>query len=353
MLRRRFRGILRLTHLVLGLSVLLPAAALAISGLLLLFEADLAKSRLPALPPGSAARPPFLHAADLATIDRLAGPAGWDVVRLPGTNRPWFDVWLASGERAYLVPGASAFVDRFRPRQRIETLAFSIHTELLAGASGAGAVAWSGVTVLILVVSGYGLWLTAGCPPVLRHLRRPPRRRTAWLAAHGSLGVAAGLPLIAGVLTGAAVAFPDTTRQLLEVPEQEFPVPAGSLRAAVLDWRGIVASADATFPDDIPTYVFAPRPGTQGVIRVRTRRPGEWDPAGLSHILVDPASATVVGERDGRPAGTRGRVQAALYPVHSAQGTARPSLPLAIAGGLALLGGAILAAGAFALRLRR
>lgn len=353
MLRRIIRQVVRLTHLIIGLSVLPAAGASALSGLMLLFEPDLVIYRLPELAGASAARPIFMVARDLVTIDQLASPGGWDVVRLPDSSRQWFDVWLASGERAYLIPGQASFTDRFRPGTRIETLAATVHTELMSGSKGARAVAWSGVTILVLVVSGYGLWLLSGCPPVGSGLRRRPRRRTGWLSAHMSFGVAAGIAILAVVLTGVAIAFPGVTARLLADKEPPIPEPTGSVRPVEIDWPVLMNAADTAYADDRATYVFAPRPGANGVVRIQTRRAGEWEQAGLSSVLLDPNSAAILALHDGRPSSAAARVRAALHPVHAAQGTARDFLPLALVGGFALLGTVILAAGAFVLRLRQ
>ncbi|MGJ3231098.1 MAG: PepSY-associated TM helix domain-containing protein [Oceanicaulis sp.] len=351
----RLIRLLRSIHKWAGLLLLLPLALISVSGTVLIFDQQIIQGRLPELrgePPAS-----FEEVArDLDQIDRLAGDLGWNLVRLPQPERPYYDIWLMSDERAYFAPGAETFADRFYALERPETFLFELHAHLLSGHSGESIVAWLGVGALALAVGGLLVWWPGRRSLKARHLAPKDARPRTMLRLHSAVmavtAPAALLLIISGVLT----AFPGTAERALGAvfggPVQS-SWPAPRPYPETRDWRAVLQVADTAFPDDDMVMLFKPAPGEDGIIWLRTRREAEWHPNGRSEIYIDPQTVTLLGVKDATAHGAGMRAALGAYPVHAVRGGGAWLTPLGVIGGLALIIGPAAALIAFVRRKRK
>ncbi len=349
---------LRRLHLWFGVAVMLPLLAIIISGTALVLDQQMIELRAPELFAHAGAQTVAENGRDLAMIDTLSGDLGWNLVRLPQNDRPYYDVWLMSDERAYFAPGADSFADRFFWYERPETVLFEIHAHLVAGDFGETLVGIIGIAAFGLVLAGVVIWWP-GRHGFTRHRLVPARcdRRTL-LRAHGAWGAVLALPFGALVLTGVATAFPDQTLAVLgAVAGSGTPARADigvpDFPDSRPDWEGVLAAADAAFDDDSIVFVFAPAPGEDGAIYMRTRRASEWHPNGRSEIYVDAASAELLAYRDLTAADGGVQMANALFPIHATRGGAWWLAPIAFITGLLTIALMVFSSAAFLARYRR
>jgi uncharacterized iron-regulated membrane protein len=181
-----------------------------------------------------------------------------------------------------------------------------LHLRLLAGNAGRTIVAWSGVLMLFLVVSGIYLWW-----PVKRvSINRTAGGRRTWFDMHNAVGVFAFAFLFLLALTGVVIGFENVTSPLLYRITGSQPYPGGLAvvprpGARVLTPDEAVAIARAAMPGATPVAVNAP--GPKMPYRIALRYPEDRTPGGRSRVFVDPYGGTVLQAESSRTtaAGTR------------------------------------------------
>ncbi|MEM6627805.1 MAG: PepSY-associated TM helix domain-containing protein [Pseudomonadota bacterium] len=349
---------LRRLHLWFGVAVALPLGAIIVSGVALVLDQQMIQLRAPELFADQSTLTLGEKGRDLAKIDELAGDLSWNLVRLPQADRPYYDVWLMSDERAYFAPGADAFSDRFFWHERPETVFFEIHAHLVAGDFGETLVGFVGLAGVGLILVGVWIWwpgrrgFSAG--------RLAPRKadRRSMLRAHGAWGVVLALPLGVLFLTGVATAFPDQTKSVFgsvaggNAPARaEIGVPAFPKDRP--DWTAVLTAAESAFDDDKIVFVFTPNPGQDGAIYMRTRRAAEWHPNGRSEINVDATKAILLSSRDLTAADSGLQAANAMFPIHATRGGAWWLAPVAFVTGLLACWLLVFSIAAFVRRWRR
>lgn len=340
MKKKRGLRLLRLAHLWAGVVILLPLFMIILSGVLLIFDNRMVEVRAPELFASSHEIGLEAQAADLRKIDELSGDIGWNLVRLPQDDRPFYDVWLMTDERAYFAPGADAFSDRFFWYQRPETIVFEVHAHLVAGNIGQLIVGYVGLAAFVMLFSGVMIWWPGRRSFSLDRLKPSLQSRRALLRNHAALGIVAALPLFFLFGTGVMTAFPNQTKAALgatagaDAPRIEDPgvPPFPSDRP---DWDAVLETVHSAFPDDQPVFLFTPPPGEDGAIYLRTRQAGEWHPNGRSEIYVDASSAALLAVRDMNTADPGLRAANAMFPLHATRGGAWWLAPIAFVSGIA------------------
>jgi uncharacterized iron-regulated membrane protein len=199
-------------------------------------------------------------------------------------------------------------------------LVMAWHTKLLSGEVGETILGIVAIAGLVMLISGTWLYWP-GRRRVISHLKphaRPPILR--WASWHRMVGFLA-LPLLLVMIgTGTTMAYRGAVRNgLIAVFHDAKPTqpPAVGTATGPIDWPAVFTAARAAAPEAEFSRVMLPnKPGMPVTLRVR--QPGEWHPEGRSNLWIDPVTAKVVASDDARNAGQGGRINNALYPIHTA-----------------------------------
>lgn len=314
---------IRFLHRWAGGLIGLLLAVIGASGTLLMHQDAWLRATLP-------------HAAD-ALVQQDSARLAPIVTRLfaDPVNRPSSILFAREGfgldRLSYTDRDAGAYVDqagnivtRWSSKwERPEVWLFDLHHHLLAGPAGDIVAGIAGLVGIGFVVTGGLLWWRTRRTFAFRLW---PRRlsRAAILRHHRDLGIVAAPLLLLSFVTGAMMNLPPVERLLLRpfsAPAEIAPVQArpkgmsGSLVTPV-DWRGILDTAHARFPDAELRWIGLPaEPG--GPIKVRMRQPSEWTPNGLTILWFDPASSRLAGVQDALTLPKGAQIAALEYPVHA------------------------------------
>lgn len=337
----RLRIAVRRVHLWLGLSLGLLFALLGLTGSALVFYTGIDARLHPAIEAGRGGSAPG-----------LASPA-WDRALATGAKR-WYHpggkwTFEVTGEggpipaRYYPTPGHHA--DRemvwFSPDGArvlraepwggyLMSWLYQLHMQLLAGELGHQVVGWSGVAMLLLLVSGVVAWWPRGSWVKALAFKRGavPIRRLRDL--HKLAGIWSAALLAVLIATGVLLALPAVTEAIFA--PTALPEPAGAaIEGPRVPLVRALAAARRALPDgrivffDVPARLAAP-------IRVRLQVPG--DPhtrfAG-SFVFVDQRSARVLAVHDVRRGNAGTAVNAWVRPLHDGTVGGLPTRILAVA----------------------
>lgn len=324
----RARIFVRRVHLWLGLSLGLLFAVLGLTGSALVFYTGI-----------DAALHPVVEAGQSDCAPDLASPV-WDQALAAGRAR-WHDPagkWTieVTGEggaipaRFYPSSGHGHHADRmmvwFSPDGRrivrtepwgvyLMSWLYQLHMALLAGDLGGQVVGWSGVAMLLQLVSGIVAWWPRGSwrKAVAFKRNAVPMRRLRDL--HKLSGLWSMALVFVLVATGVLLALPAVTQALLQ-PEA-IPAPKSSDdRGGRVSIVHAFAAARRVLPEG--RIVFVDMPSAQDApIRVRLQVPG--DPHRRfpgSYVFIDQFSGRVLALHDVRRAGTGTAVASWLRTLH-------------------------------------
>jgi uncharacterized iron-regulated membrane protein len=228
----------------------------------------------------------------------------------------------ADGGGAYYAQGGEA-VDRWTSLWgRPELWLFDLHHYLFLGENGKYVTGALGMLLLGFAASGLILWWRTR---KTFRLRLWPARmtRSAIVRHHRDLGVMAAPLLLLSALTGCAMIFPALTSALLSPwadPAKAAPAPPvrAGVAGATIDWRALMANAQAQFPGAAPRRLMLPaKPGRPAVLRLR--QAFEWTPNGRTYVYLDPATAKVLAVDDPAARDTASAITEKLYPIHAAK----------------------------------
>ena len=208
--------------------------------------------------------------------------------------------------------------------ERPELWLFDLHHHLFAGDVGETVIGIAGVVGLLFVVTGTILWWRTRKTFAFRLL---PKRlsRPAIVRHHRDLGIVAAPLLILSLLTGATLVFRPLTAVFLgpgapaTIDAALKPPTAPDVPLArTLDWRAMMLTAQARFPDAEPRTLMLPRKGN-GMVTLRLRRPQEWLPNGRTTLWFAADTGRLIGARDAATLPTAATVFNMLYPLHAAK----------------------------------
>lgn len=319
---------MRRVHLWLGLSLGLLFAGLGLTGSALVFYTGIDAALHPVVEAKPADHPPDLtspawdralatgrarwhHPDDKWTLEVTgdAGPipARYDPASGHGHHTDRMMVWF-SGDGRRIV--------RAEPwGGYLMSWLYQLHKALLAGDIGGQMVGWSGVAMLVLLVSGVAAWWPRGSWRKALAFKRDavPTRRLRDL--HKLFGLWSMVLLFLLVATGVLLALPAVTQALL----RPTPVPAPSSNdhgTARITVTQAFATARRVMPDGRIVFIDVPN-GPATPIRVRLQVPG--DPHARfpgSYVFVDQVSGRVLAIHDVRRAGTGTRVASWVRTLH-------------------------------------
>lgn len=254
-------------------------------------------------------------------------PARYYPAAMPGHHADRLMVWLSpDGGRILRVERWGGY---------LMSWIYQLHMELLAGEVALQIVGWSGVVMLVLLVSGVVAWWPRGSWTKALAFKRgaAPIRRLRDL--HKLSGVWSALLLVVLVATGVLLALPNVTQALLAPGTPVVPVsaavPAGGRPASIAQ---ALAAAQRALPDGRLVFVDVPIGGS-APIRGRYQVPG--DPHArfpASYVYLDQVSGRVLGVHDVRRGGTGTQVNLWVRTLHDGTVGGLATRVLAVAVGL-------------------
>lgn len=328
------RNWVRRIHLWLGLGIGLLFAILGVSGSLLIFYVEIDAAINPAIRMEASAPPPGW---DSPAWDRALATAreAW-----PEEAGRWsFEATGLQGSiAARHYPSMGGHHDGFRlvwfspdgaRVLRVEqwggtlmTWLYDLHRNYLAGEFGNAAVGWTGVAMLILLITGLFAWWPRGqWRKALAYKRKAaPTRRLRDL--HKLTGLWSLVLLAVLAATGVLLALPDERSLLLgTIAAPVIPVPSPASTPSgdpPISVARASASAQAALPEGRLTWIDVPEPG-EGAFRFRVRVPG--DPIvrfPQSYVFVDQYSGEVLAVHDAREGNASTVINQWLRPLHDA-----------------------------------
>ncbi|MBD8546815.1 PepSY-associated TM helix domain-containing protein [Sphingomonas sp. CFBP 8760] len=320
------RILVRRVHLWLGLSLGLLFAVLGLTGSALVFYTGIDAALHPAIQAGQDNAAPGLTAPvwdrALATgRSRWHDPGGkWTLevtpeggliparyYPAPGRHGDRQMIWFSADGRRIV---------RAEPWGRyLMSWLYQLHMQLLAGEIGSQVVGWSGVAMLVLLVSGVLAWWPRGSWRKALAFKRDtvPIRRLRDL--HKLSGLWSMLLLFVLVATGVLLALPTVTRVLLA--PAAIPAPKSSDDAArQITVVQALGAAHRALPDGRIMFIDVPN-ARDGAIRVRLQVPG--DPHRRfpgSYVFIDQFSGRLLAVHDVRRAGTGTTMAAWVRTLH-------------------------------------
>ena len=274
------------------------------------------------------------HAGDTRVTDaRALGEATQRMMTAP--EQPLSILYANDGfglDRLTFAKGAGAYADqsggivtRWAGQwERPELWLFDFHHHLFAGDVGETVIGVAALCGLFFVLSGAILWWRTRSTFKFRIIpKRLSRPAIVW--HHRDLGIVMAPLLALSLFTGAVFVFrpvaslilgPGTQAELKAASRAPEYKPAALAQG--FDWRRLVATAHARFPEAELRIVAVPR-GESGLVTVRMRQPEEWLPNGRTMLWFAADSGALIGARDSRDAGMRVTVYNRFYPLHAAK----------------------------------
>ncbi|SNS65965.1 Uncharacterized iron-regulated membrane protein [Sphingomonas laterariae] len=230
--------------------------------------------------------------------------------------------------------------------ERPELWLFDLHHHLFTGDTGETVAGIAGLCGLFFVVTGAILWWRTR---KTFEFRLWPRRmsRPAIVRQHRDLGIVVAPLLLLSIVTGAALIFRPVAALILGPSAPAVvsralapPPPREAKLAAHPDWRGMIETARARFPDAELRILSLPR-GKSGMISLRTRQQAEWLPNGRSTLWFAADSGVLVDARNAFDLPAQAQGFNLFYPLHAAKvGGLAYRLVMTVSGlAMALLGG--------------
>jgi uncharacterized iron-regulated membrane protein len=314
--------IARTIHAWAGAALSLLVVLVATTGALLVWKDDFLRLTIPA------ARVAFDPAPEALARIAEAAEAAFGVEAIAGVAFATEDLGLSTvtlldQSMAYLDVDGNV-VDAWTVGGRPEDWLFDLHHRLLLGTAGLWTVGFAGLAVVALVIAGLLAWI-----PARRAFRLGPwlrgTGRAELLLSHRNIGVVAAPFVAIAALTGAGLAFPDTTYELAFTRLRHddsygaafFEGLDEATGPEVAGWEPALARAAASFPGAVIRGAAWPA-ASQGYRVIRLQRPGAWSRTGDSLVSIDGRSGAMDQRIDAAALPLEERLFNTLYPVHTA-----------------------------------
>lgn len=286
------RGLLMWVHLILGLSGAILLAIIGVTGAYITFQGPLQRVFNPVPPIAE-----FTGRTDLgsmlAVVEREFAPRR--VATIDVREREATLVRLENRTLVFVDPRSLQVLGvrhaRFASLENLTAVIRRLHTNLLLGPKGRLLVTLATAEALLLALTGLWLWWKK------RHWQFTAWRgsifRVSW-DLHNATGIWFVVPVLAMVITGLGLAFPEVVHRIVGAP------PAPWLNAPVLErvppeaarvgMTRALSAADSALPGEPMVRIVIP-PGPRGTIAVGTSR---------HTVYVDPYSGDVIEVRPHR-----------------------------------------------------
>jgi uncharacterized iron-regulated membrane protein len=213
--------------------------------------------------------------------------------------------------------------------QSVFGLARNLHVRLASGDAGRIVMRWSGVAMLVSLISGLYLWWPGrrvGIGGGWRSVR-------FWFDLHNSIGILSLAPLLVLAVTGTVLGFNNLAAALLDkvgaspgggqsVARQLVPIAPATI-AEVITADQAVAIARAELPGAIAYRVQMPHYG--GVYRVNLDYPGDRVAGGRNLVAIDPFNGRVIFSTRSSDLSSSERILATNEAIHTGEVFGTPS----------------------------
>ncbi|RRN63829.1 PepSY domain-containing protein [Caulobacter sp. 602-1] len=345
------RALARQVHLWLGLSLGVLFAVVGLTGSILVVYTALDDALHPEISLSGAAAPPcWEHVLQTAraTYPDKKGPWRFEVTGRGGDIPARY---YAPPERAgrafapmmvwFSADGARVLRKDYWGEYAV-TWIYDLHHRLLVGEVGARILGWSGIAMLVLLLSGLVAWWprpgTLGKALRIKRNASPIRRL---YDAHKLVGLASMGLLVLLTATGVLLAMPkDCLMMLRPVLGSASPSPKIAQSVAFRPEARIsvdraVAIAHGALPCADLVWIETPAVD-HGTYRLRMRQNGDPSPRfPHSFVWVSPDSGRVLAITDARQANPHDRVLNWIHPLHDGSAGGLPGRVLALIVGLA------------------
>jgi uncharacterized iron-regulated membrane protein len=348
---RSLRLLIRRVHMWLGLSLGLLFVLLGLTGSALVFYPEIDAALHPQVQLEAAGPAPAWNSAvwDAALQTGRAhrpDPHGtWSLEAtgapgaIPGRYYPsGHHGHHAEREMVWFSPDGSQIIRSQPWGGYLMSWIYELHMHLLAGETGALVVGWSGLVLLLFLITGIVAWWPRGSWRKAFAFKRhsAPIRRLRDL--HKLTGLWSFILLFLFVGTGALLALPDVRTQLLTATlGSPTPVPAPLSSASSgrqVSIAQALTAAHRALPDARVTFIDVPGTGAEP-FRIRAQVPG--DPHGRfpsSYVFVDQYSGRVLAIHDTRQGNRATQVNQWVRALHDGSVAGLATRILAVAMGL-------------------
>jgi uncharacterized iron-regulated membrane protein len=226
------------------------------------------------------------------------------------TSPGFSEVIVLADKNVYVNQYTGAILEVELPSTPFLATVHQLHTHLALDVPrglGKTIMAWAGVFLLLLLISGLYLWWPA--KRVRIEWRRGGRRR--WFDVHNLSGIFSFVFLLVLAASGCVIGFESTTTRFFNRITASTPVRPPDLKVATASSGPAItpdramAIADSALPGARAFALDVSRPGRP--YDVRLHFPEDRTPGGRSRVLLDPVSGKVLWLTSSRtaPAGTR------------------------------------------------
>lgn len=332
----RMRTLLRRVHMWIGLGAGLLFVLLGLTGSALVFYQEIDALLHPQIqvetaPPAPGWSSPVWDRA-LATV-RARWPSDSGQWRFETSDTPGPiaarhypggppNSHMSKRMMIWLSPDGSRILRQDRWGDYAMSWIYELHMDLLSGEAGHSVVGWSGLLLLLLLLSGLAAWWPRGSWRKATAFKRDAAPIRRLYDIHKLAGLSALPLLMLFAVTGFMLALPALSDRMLAGltgPVDVQPITRSTPRpGAPISLAVALAAGHRALPNARLAWIEVPPPGT-GIIRLRVQVPG--DPSHRfphSYIHVDQYSGAVLAVFDARRHGLSTQVNNWLHPLHDA-----------------------------------
>lgn len=333
---RQARRVLRKVHRVVGLLTAIYVLMACLTGTALLFRAEIVAAGHPHL-----GAPPADIVAQAQRLASRLEPGSFTAIRFPDERLPAFIVHRPE-HRTQLFDAATLepVPDRWGTNRLMDWL-FDLHHYLLAGETGRIISGLFGLAIAALVLIGLYLWWPWRRRWSLASARPANPSRAARLTGHTTVGILVAPALLLAAVTGSAIVFNQTARDLLGglLGSADAGIPVDQREAS------LSVQARRLFPAATPRILLPAK--EDGSIGLRVREAQEIHPNGRSTLNYDSRSGRAVAATSDARSGGGDKAYNSLYPLHTGDAGGLPMRLLLLASALLTAFATLLGAGAW------
>jgi uncharacterized iron-regulated membrane protein len=242
-------------------------------------------------------------------------------IQFPTVDFPLTKVTLSDTRYVYL-DTHNNILDQWVQNERWEEWLYDLHHRLLLEDLGLKIVGFTAITMIVLLFAGViAFW------PMRRGLRLGFWPKTAarpgLQSSHRNIGIVEALPLLMTLITGATLAFPDQSQQLLLEPFRgeeyslDFAEDLDTISGAGAgDWLPAMERALATFPGSQIRTAQVPNDYSPYRI-IGLQQPGSLHPVGLSKVYIEANGGWMDIRIDDQAQHISERIYNLGYPLHT------------------------------------